>query len=239
MDKVALVTGASRGIGAAILKRLQADGLTVIGTATSAAGAASIQEQLGATGQGIELRLNEPDSVAAAIQKLGDLTPTILVNNAGITRDNLMLRMSEAEWSDVLETNLTGTFRITKALLRGMVKARWGRVVNIGSVVGRMGNAGQANYVATKAAVEGFSRSLAQEVASRNITVNVVAPGFISTDMTDVLSEEQRSAMLTRIPAGRLGQPEDVAAAVAFLVNEEAGYITGQTLQVNGGMYAA
>lgn len=239
MDKVALVTGASRGIGAAILKRLQADGLTVIGTATSAAGAASIQEQLGATGQGIELRLNEPDSVDAAIQKLGDLTPTILVNNAGITRDNLMLRMSEAEWSDVLETNLTGTFRITKALLRGMVKARWGRVVNIGSVVGRMGNAGQANYVATKAAVEGFSRSLAQEVASRNITVNVVAPGFISTDMTDVLSEEQRSAMLTRIPAGRLGQPEDVAAAVAFLVNEEAGYITGQTLQVNGGMYAA
>ena len=239
MDKVALVTGASRGIGAAILKRLQADGLTVIGTATSAAGAASIQEQLGATGQGIELRLNEPDSVDAAIQKLGDLTPTILVNNAGITRDNLMLRMSEAEWSDVLETNLTGTFRITKALLRGMVKARWGRVVNIGSVVGRMGNAGQANYVATKAAVEGFSRSLAQEVASRNITVNVVAPGFSRTDMNDVLSEEQRSAMLTRIPAGRLGQPEDVAAAVAFLVNEEAGYITGQTLQVNGGMYAA
>lgn len=239
MDKVALVTGASRGIGAAILKRLQADGLTVVGTATSAAGAASIQEQLGDTGQGIELRLNEPGSVDAAIEQLGDLTPTILVNNAGITRDNLMLRMSEAEWSDVLETNLTGTFRITKALLRGMVKARWGRVVNIGSVVGRMGNAGQANYVATKAAVEGFSRSLAQEVASRNITVNVVAPGFISTDMTDVLSQEQRSAMLTRIPAGRLGQPEDVAAAVAFLVNEEAGYITGQTLQVNGGMYAA
>lgn len=240
--KTALVTGASRGIGAAIAARLAEDGFFVVGTATSDAGAGSISASLGDNGVGLELNVADAASVEAALAKLSDLAeeaPTVIVNNAGITRDNLMLRMSESEWSEVIDTNVNGLFRVTKGLLRGMIKARWGRIVNVGSVVGRMGNPGQANYVASKAAIEGFARSLALEVASRNITVNTVAPGFIATDMTNELTDDQKAAMLERIPAGRMGDPEDVAALVSFLVRDDAGYITGQTIQINGGMYAA
>ena len=240
--KTALVTGASRGIGAAIAARLSEDGFFVVGTATSDAGAGSISASLGDNGVGLELNVVDAASVEAALAKLSDLAeeaPTVIVNNAGITRDNLMLRMSESEWSEVIDTNVNGLFRVTKGLLRGMIKARWGRIVNVGSVVGRMGNPGQANYVASKAAIEGFARSLALEVASRNITVNTVAPGFIATDMTNELTDDQKAAMLERIPAGRMGDPEDVAALVSFLVRDDAGYITGQTIQINGGMYAA
>ena len=240
--KTALVTGASRGIGAAIAARLAEDGFFVVGTATSEAGAGSISASLGDNGVGLELNVADAASVEAALAKLSDLAeeaPTVIVNNAGITRDNLMLRMSESEWSEVIDTNVNGLFRVTKGLLRGMIKARWGRIVNVGSVVGRMGNPGQANYVASKAAIEGFARSLALEVASRNITVNTVAPGFIATDMTNELTDDQKAAMLERIPAGRMGDPEDVAALVSFLVRDDAGYITGQTIQINGGMYAA
>ena len=240
--KTALVTGASRGIGAAIAARLAEDGFFVVGTATSDAGAGSISASLGDNGVGLELNVADAASVEAALAKLSDLVeeaPTVIVNNAGITRDNLMLRMSESEWSEVIDTNVNGLFRVTKGLLRGMIKARWGRIVNVGSVVGRMGNPGQANYVASKAAIEGFARSLALEVASRNITVNTVAPGFIATDMTNELTDDQKAAMLERIPAGRMGDPEDVAALVSFLVRDDAGYITGQTIQINGGMYAA
>ena len=240
--KTALVTGASRGIGAAIAARLTEDGFFVVGTATSEAGAESISASLGDNGVGLELNVADAASVEAALAKLPDLAeeaPTVIVNNAGITRDNLMLRMSESEWSEVIDTNVNGLFRVTKGLLRGMIKARWGRIVNVGSVVGRMGNPGQANYVASKAAIEGFARSLALEVASRNITVNTVAPGFIATDMTNELTDDQKAAMLERIPAGRMGDPEDVAALVSFLVRDDAGYITGQTIQINGGMYAA
>ena len=240
--KTALVTGASRGIGAAIAARLAEDGFFVVGTATSDAGAGSISASLGDNGVGLELNVADAASVEAALAKLSDLAeeaPTVIVNNAGITRDNLMLRMSESEWSEVIDTNVNGLFRVPKGLLRGMIKARWGRIVNVGSVVGRMGNPGQANYVASKAAIEGFARSLALEVASRNITVNTVAPGFIATDMTNELTDDQKAAMLERIPAGRMGDPEDVAALVSFLVRDDAGYITGQTIQINGGMYAA
>ena len=240
--KTALVTGASRGIGAAIAERLAEDGFFVVGTATSEAGAESISGSLGDNGVGLKLNVADAASVEAALAKLPDLAeeaPTVIVNNAGITRDNLMLRMSESEWSEVIDTNVNGLFRVTKGLLRGMLKARWGRIVNVGSVVGRMGNPGQANYVASKAAIEGFARSLALEVASRNITVNTVAPGFIATDMTNELTDDQKAAMLERIPAGRMGDPEDVAALVSFLVRDDAGYITGQTIQINGGMYAA
>lgn len=240
--KTALVTGASRGIGAAIAARLAEDGFFVVGTATSDSGAGSISASLGDNGVGLELNVADAASVEAALAKLSDLAeeaPTVIVNNAGITRDNLMLRMSESEWSEVIDTNVNGLFRVTKGLLRGMIKARWGRIVNVGSVVGRMGNPGQANYVASKAAIEGFARSLALEVASRNITVNTVAPGFIATDMTNELTDDQKAAMLERIPAGRMGDPEDVAALVSFLVRDDAGYITGQTIQINGGMYAA
>ena len=240
--KTALVTGASRGIGAAIASRLAEDGFFVVGTATSESGADSISEALGQRGAGLVLNVADSTSVDEALAKLPDLAedaPTVVVNNAGITRDNLMLRMSETEWSDVMETNVNGLFRVTKGLLRGMIKARWGRIVNVGSVVGRMGNPGQANYVASKSAIEGFARSLALEVASRNITVNTVAPGFIATDMTNELTDDQKAAMLERIPAGRMGDPEDVAALVSFLVRDDAGYITGQTIQINGGMYAA
>ena len=240
--KTALVTGASRGIGAAIAERLAEDGFFVVGTATSEAGAESISGSLGDNGVGLKLNVADAASVEAALAKLPDLAeeaPTVIVNNAGITRDNLMLRMSESEWSEVIDTNVNGLFRVTKGLLRGMIKARWGRIVNVGSVVGRMGNPGQANYVASKAAIEGFARSLALEVASRNITVNTVAPGFIATDMTNELTDDQKAAMLERIPAGRMGDPEDVAALVSFLVRDDAGYITGQTIQINGGMYAA
>lgn len=239
--KTALVTGASRGIGAAIAARLAADGFFVIGTATSEEGAAQITSALGDSGSGQTLTLQSPESVSAlfdSIAELGD-PPTVLVNNAGITRDNLLLRMGEEEWTDVIDTNLNGLYRVTKAVLRGMLKARWGRIVNVGSVVARMGNPGQSNYVASKSAIEGFSRALAMEVASRNITVNTIAPGFIDTDMTAELTEEQTSAMLERIPMARMGSGSDVAAAVSFLVSEQAGYITAQTLHVNGGLYAA
>lgn len=240
-QKTALVTGASRGIGAAIAQRLMADGFFVVGTATSEQGAQQISTTLGEGGTGLTLNLEDTQSVTAVIKQISDIAqpPAVLVNNAGITRDNLLMRMSEEEWSDVVDTNLNGVYRVSKAVLRGMLKARWGRIVNIGSVVGRMGNPGQSNYVATKAAIEGFSRSLALEVASRNITVNTVAPGFIGTDMTAELSEDQTAAMLERIPMSRMGRPEEIASAVAYLVSEDAGYITGQTLQVNGGLYAA
>ena len=245
MSKTALVTGASRGIGKAIAARLAEDGFYVFGTATSEQGAAGISDALGAQGQGLAMQITSLESIESALAglddaiKTGDREPlTILVNNAGITRDNLMLRMGDDEWTDVVDTNLNGTFRVTRRVLRGMVKARWGRIVNIGSVVARMGNPGQGNYVATKAALEGFSRSLANEVASRNITVNCIAPGFIETDMTNELTQDQQAAMLNRIPAGRMGSAAEVAGAVSFLVSDDAGYITAQTLQVNGGLYA-
>lgn len=242
--KVALVTGATRGIGRAIALKLGAMGAVVVGTATSQAGADSITALLaeaGITGAGMVLNVGQPDAIdtvmAAITERFGPAL--IVVNNAGITRDNLMLRMKEEEWDDVINTNLTSIFRVSKAALRGMTKARWGRIINISSVVGTMGNPGQANYAAAKAGLEGFGRALAAEVASRNITVNAVAPGFIETDMTHALPEAQRERLLTAVPAGRLGQPEDIAAAVAFLASTEASYVTGTTLHVNGGMYMA
>lgn len=240
--KVALVTGATRGIGKAIAQRLARGGAIVVGTATTEAGAASISaylEEMGAKGQGVVLNVTQPDSIDALVETVTKQygTPQVLVNNAGITRDNLMLRMKEQEWNDVIDTNLTSIFRLTKACLKGMTRARWGRIVSIGSIVGAMGNAGQANYAAAKAGLEGFSRALAKEVGSRNITVNTVAPGFIDTDMTKDLPEANKEAMLSQIPAGRLGMPEEIAAAVAYLVSEEAAYVTGATLPVNGGMY--
>ena len=239
--RVALVTGASRGIGAAIAKRLAELGHTVVGTATSQSGADRISSALGEPHLGMVLELGDSASVDAALANIVDAvgTPTILINNAGITRDNLLLRMQPDEWNEVIDTNVNGLYRVTKACLRGMVKARWGRIVNVGSVVARMGNPGQSNYVASKAAIEGFSRSLALEVASRNITVNTVAPGFIGTDMTDELTEEQTQTMLERIPMSRVGTVEEVAACVEYLVSELAGYVTAQTIQVNGGLYAA
>jgi 3-oxoacyl-[acyl-carrier protein] reductase len=239
-DKVtALVTGASRGIGASVANALVADGFYVVGSATSAKGAEQISEALGANGMGIELKLQDSESIAQAFAQIKEQVamPLVLVNNAGITKDNLLLRMSDAEWDDVIDTNLNGAFRVTKPILRGMLKARWGRVINMGSVVGRMGNPGQGNYVASKAGLEGFTRSLALEVASRGVTVNAVAPGFIATDMTESLTAEQSSAMMERIPLGRMGNVEEIAATVSFLASENAGYITGQTLQINGGLY--
>lgn len=241
MPRTAVVTGASRGIGAAIASRLAGLGYFTIGTATSEAGADAISHALGERGTGRVLKVEERAAAAEFVDSLpeGIETPTVLINNAGITRDNLVLRMREDEWDDVLATNTTGLFNISKALLKGMVRARWGRIVNIGSVVARMGNPGQANYVASKSAIEGFSRALALEVASRNITVNTVAPGFIGTDMTEALTEDQTSAMLARIPAGRVGHVDEVAGAVAYLVSDDAAYVTGQTIHVNGGLYAA
>lgn len=239
-SKSALVTGASRGIGSAIAEKLADQGFFVIGTATTAAGAEQISKDLGDRGCGLKLLVQDQHSVEAMVEELATLevgSPLILVNNAAITRDNLMLRMSAEEWQDVVETNLSGAFRVTKALLRNMVKARWGRIINVGSVVGRLGNPGQANYVASKAGLEGFTRSLALEVASRGITVNLLAPGLIETDMTAELTNEQRDAMLTRIPLGRMGQANDVAAAAAFLSSDDGAYITGQTLHINGGMF--
>ena len=236
--ETALVTGASRGIGAAIASLLAAAGATVIGTATSQGGADGISQALGDRGRGAVLNIADDDSVQALIKDIGSKegAPTILVNNAGITRDNLLMRMKPEEWDDVLATNLTGTFRVSKACLRGMMKAKKGRIVSIASVIGVTGNAGQANYAAAKAGLIGFSKSLAKEIGSRNITVNVVAPGFIDTDMTRVLPDEQKDAMLGQIPLGRLGQGEDIAAAVLFLASAAGAYITGETLHVNGGM---
>ncbi|OCG26520.1 3-oxoacyl-ACP reductase [Gilliamella sp. Fer1-1] len=237
--KIALVTGASRGIGKAIAEKLVACGATVIGTATTEKGADAISQYLGSHGKGFVLNVTDEtsiESVIAAIKtEFGDID--ILVNNAGITRDNLLMRMKEDEWQDILDTNLTSVFRLSKALLRTMMKKRYGRIVTIGSVVGTMGNAGQANYAAAKAGLIGFSKSLAREVASRGITVNVVAPGFIATDMTEALTDEQKALTLAQVPAGRLGEPTEIANAVAFLVSDEASYITGETLHVNGGMY--
>jgi len=236
--QVALVTGASRGIGAGIARTLAEAGATVAGTATSQHGAAAISDALGSTGRGIVLDVSSNDSVDEALKDIQGLegSPTIVVNNAGITRDNLLLRMKPEEWDDVISTNLSGIFRISKAVLRGMMKAKGGRIINIASVIGIMGNAGQANYGAAKAGIIGFSKSLAREVGSRNITVNVVAPGFIDTDMTAALSEEHRATMLAQVPLGRLGETRDIAEAVLFLASPASSYITGETLHVNGGM---
>ena len=236
--QVALVTGASRGIGAAIAAGLAAAGAIVIGTATSEGGAEKISVTLNGKGRGIVLDVVHDDSVQAAIKDIqeNEGAPTIVVNNAGITRDNLLMRMKPAEWDDVLSTNLSGAFRVSKAVLRGMMKAKRGRIINIASVIAVTGNAGQANYAAAKAGMIGCSKSLAMEIGSRNITVNVVAPGFIDTDMTRVLPEAQREALLGQIPLNRLGAPEDIAAAVTFLASAAGAYITGETLHVNGGM---
>lgn len=241
-DKVALVTGASRGIGAAIAEQLGAAGATVIGTATSETGAEKIAarlNELGIRGAGKVLNVTDADSVAALLKSVQEEfgAPSILVNNAGITKDNLLMRMSDEEWFDVINTNLSSIYRLSKAVLRGMMKARWGRIINISSVVGSMGNAGQSNYAATKAGVGGFARSLAAEVGSRGITVNTVAPGFIDTDMTKGLPEEQKAGLLSNIPAGRLGKPEEIAAVVVFLASDAAGYVSGETIHVNGGLY--
>lgn len=240
--KVALVTGASRGIGAAIADELGAQGAIVIGTATSETGAEKISARFadkGVKGVGKVLNVTEAESVAGLLKDIqGEYgAPAILVNNAGITKDNLLMRMSDEEWFDVINTNLSAVYRLSKACLRGMMKARWGRIINISSVVGAMGNPGQSNYAATKAGVAGFARSLAKEVGSRGITVNTVAPGFIDTDMTKVLTDEQKELMLSQIPLARLGQPEEIAAVVNFLASDAGGYITGDTIHVNGGMY--
>lgn len=238
--RVALVTGASRGIGKAIAARLCEDGMFVVGTATSAAGAAAIGAELGTRGAGVELRVDGADA-SAEVSAIGERfgTPLVLVNNAGIAGDNLLMRMTPEQWQAVVDVNLGGLYRVTRPLLRGMMRARWGRIVNIGSVVARMGNAGQTNYAAAKAGMEGFTRALAQEVGSRGITVNAVAPGFIETDMTSVLAEEQKQAMIERTAVGRMGSAEDVAHAVAFLTSAAASYVTGETLHVNGGLFSA
>ena len=236
--EIALVTGASRGTGAAIAAALTGAGATVIGTATSESGANAIGEALGEHGRGIVLDIADDESVDAALKDVQarEGAPTILVNNAGITRDNLLMRMKPDEWNDVIATNLSGVYRLCKGCLRGMMKAKTGRIINIASVIGVMGNAGQSNYAAAKAGVIGFSKSLAREIGSRNITVNVVAPGFIDTDMTRVLPEDQRDAMLAQVPLGRLGEGQDIANAVLFLASKAAAYVTGETLHVNGGM---
>lgn len=240
--KTALVTGASRGIGQAIALELGAKGATVIGTATTEAGAEKITQYLkdnNIAGVGMALNVTDAKSVeevlAAITKEYG--APQILVNNAGITRDNLMMRMKDEEWYDVIDTNLNSLYRLAKGVLRGMTKARWGRIINIGSVVGSMGNVGQANYAAAKAGLEGFTRALARELGSRAVTVNAVAPGFIDTDMTRELPEAQRDTLLTQIPLGRLGQAKEIAETVAFLASDSAAYITGATIPVNGGMY--
>lgn len=243
-SKVALVTGASRGIGRAIAERLAGDGYTVVGTATTEQGARAISDYLQATGYaGCGMSLDVADQVAVDDVVKGITAefgaPLVLVNNAGITRDNILMRMKADEWQSVIDTNLNALYRVSKACLRGMTKARWGRIVNITSVVGAMGNAGQSNYAASKAGAEGFSRALARELGSRAVTVNCVAPGFIDTDMTRTLSDEQRGLMLDQIPLGRLGEAEEIGALVGFLCSEVAGYITGETIHVNGGMNMA
>lgn len=240
--KVALVTGASRGIGRAIAESLASQGAVVIGTATSESGANAISEYLAPLGgHGMTLNVTDTDSLEGVLKTIkdsyGDIE--ILVNNAGITRDNLLMRMKDAEWEDIMNTNLTPIFKLTKAVLRGMMKKRHGRIVNIGSVVGSTGNPGQANYAAAKAGVIGFSKSTAREVATRGITVNVVSPGFIDTDMTKSLTDDQKEAIFKDIPASRLGSPEEIAATVTFLVSDGAAYITGETIHVNGGMFMA
>ncbi|MFQ3249698.1 MAG: 3-oxoacyl-[acyl-carrier protein] reductase [Glaciecola sp.] len=237
--KVALVTGASRGIGKAIAEKLVAMGATVVGTATSENGANAISEYLAENGSGKVLNVTDDASMTELLSQINEQYGAIdiLVNNAGITRDNLLMRMKDDEWNDIIQTNLTSVFKLSKAVLRGMMKKKHGRIVNIGSVVGSSGNAGQSNYSAAKAAVIGFSKSMAREIASRGITVNVVSPGFIDTDMTKSLTDEQKESIFKDIPANRLGSPKEIAATVGFLVSDEAGYITGETIHVNGGMY--
>lgn len=242
--EIALVTGATRGIGQAIALALGAQGARIVGTATTAEGAERIGTALreaGVKGEGMVMNVTDPGSIDAALGAMTEAfgAPGILVNNAGITRDNLLLRMKDAEWDQVIDTNLTSVYRLCKACVRTMTKARKGRIVNIASVVAMSGNAGQANYAAAKAGMIGFTKSLARELGSRGITVNCVAPGFIDTDMTRALNEQQRQALLGTIPLGRLGRPEEIAAVVAFLASPAAAYITGETIQVNGGMYMA
>ena len=242
--KVALVTGASRGIGKAIAIAIGNMGYQVIGTATTDGGADAITEHFkasGISGVGMMMNVSNTESVDATLKAITEQfgAPAVLVNNAGITKDNLMLRMKDDEWYDVIDTNLNSLYRLSKACLRGMTKARWGRIINISSVVGAMGNAGQTNYAAAKAGMDGFTRALAREIGSRGITVNGVAPGFIDTDMTKKLGDDQREALKTQIPLQRLGSPEEIAGVVAFLVSDVAGYVTGETIHVNGGMYMA
>ncbi|HHR6036565.1 TPA: 3-oxoacyl-ACP reductase FabG [Providencia alcalifaciens] len=237
--KIALVTGASRGIGKAIALTLASRGATVIGTATSEKGAEAITAYLEGKGKGLALNVTSSASIEETLTQIraefGEID--ILVNNAGITRDNLLMRMKDDEWQDIIDTNLSSVYRLSKSVLRAMMKKRCGRIISIASVVGVMGNAGQTNYAAAKAGLIGFSKSLAREVASRGITVNVVAPGFIETDMTKALTDEQRAGILSQVPADRLGDAQEIASAVAFLASDEAAYITGETLHVNGGMY--
>ncbi|HDL4236140.1 TPA: 3-oxoacyl-ACP reductase FabG [Mannheimia haemolytica] len=238
MSKIALVTGATRGIGKAIAEELVAKGYIVVGTATSEKGAESISAYLGENGKGLVLNVADAESIESVLKQIketfGDVD--VLVNNAGITRDGLLMRMKDEDWFDIIQTNLTSVYRLSKAVLRPMMK-KGGRIITIGSVVGSMGNPGQTNYCAAKAGLVGFSKSLAKEVASRGITVNVVAPGFIATDMTDELTEDQKNAILSQIPAGELGSPQDIAKAAAFLASDDARYINGETIHVNGGLY--
>lgn len=241
-DKVCLVTGASRGIGKAIALMMGERGGIVIGTATSQKGADAISDYLkgaGITGQGMALNVNDDAQISEMMSAITEQygAPNVLVNNAGITRDNLFLRMKDEEWQDIIDTNLTSVFKMSKACIKSMTKARFGRIINISSVVGVSGNPGQTNYCAAKAGVIGFSKSLAQEMASRNITVNAIAPGFIASDMTDELPEKTKESILASVPMGRLGSPEDIAASACFLASDDGGYITGSTLHVNGGMY--
>jgi len=243
-NKVALVTGASRGIGKQIAYDLAEKGVYVYGTATTESGANKITESFAAAGlkgMGLQLNVTDTESVAAVMKFMKDNAGSadILVNNAGVTKDNIMIRMSDEQWDDVIATNLTAIFKISKLCLRHMMKKRWGRIISIGSVVASSGNPGQANYCAAKAGLVGFSKSLANEVASRNITVNVVAPGFVQTDMTNTLTDEQKESIMSVVPAGRMGQPKEISAAVCFLAEENAGYVTGNTIHVNGGMYMA
>lgn len=242
-QKLVLVTGASRGIGRAIAENLGASGHCIVGTATSEQGAENISQylkELSIEGQGMKLNVSDPDSISQLLTQIKSdysKTPEILINNAGITRDNLLMRMKEEEWDSIIQTNLTSIFRLSKACLRGMMKAKWGKIISIGSVVGSSGNPGQSNYCAAKAAVIGFSKSLAKEIGARGITVNVVAPGFIDTDMTKALDDGQRQSIASSIPLNRLGQPREIAAAVGFLASKGADYITGETIHVNGGLY--